>query len=218
MIKLPDGELLDLLPAAMKADIDMVCLSYAIKEVTKELLQTLEYTRTQSFIDGLPEKILDVLAIETNAMYYDEELPIESKRSIIRASMSAWFARAGTPAAVEELVQAVFGEGEVIEWFDFTEGDATPGLFDIVTNATLTEDLLESFVRMIRRVKNERSHLRRVLVDRTVRASPKAGAVAVSSPNINIKPASTMRINSQAGERCVVAASTFPHIHVTEVV
>ena len=53
MIKLNDGELLDLLPAAMKAGVDMVCLSYAIKQVTKELLQTLEYTRTQSFIDGL---------------------------------------------------------------------------------------------------------------------------------------------------------------------
>ena len=30
MIKLTDGELIDLLPASMKSDTDMACLSYAI--------------------------------------------------------------------------------------------------------------------------------------------------------------------------------------------
>ena len=94
MIKLTDGELLDLLPAAMKADIDMVCLSYAIRQVTQELLTAAAETQTQCFIDGLPEHILDVLAVETNAMYYDQDLPVETKREIVRASMSAWYARA----------------------------------------------------------------------------------------------------------------------------
>lgn len=181
MIKLTDGELLDLLPSRMKSDIDMVCLSYAIKQITQDLLETMAETRTQSFIDGLPEHILDVLAVETHAMYYDEGLSLEAKRSIIRASCSAWYARAGTPAAVEELVQAVFGEGEVVEWFDFTEGDNSPGLFDIQTNAPLTEDLLAYFESLIRRVKNERSHLRRVLIERNRRAEPHIAAAAVTA-------------------------------------
>ena len=180
MIKLTDGELLDLLPARMKSDTDMVCLSYAIKQITQDLLKTLSETRTQSIIDGLPERILDVLAVETNAMYYDESLPIEAKRSIIKASYSAWYARAGTPAAVEELVQAVFGEGSVVEWYDFTEGDTSPGLFDIKTNAPLTEDVIEYFNRMTRRVKNKRSHLRRILSESSARASPRVGAAAIS--------------------------------------
>ena len=124
---------------------------------------------------------MDVLAVETNAMYYDESLPIDTKRSIIRASMSAWYARAGTPAAVEELVQAVFGEGSVVEWYDFTEGEPTPGLFDIKTNAPLTEDLLTYFESLIRRVKNERSHLRRVLIIRERRAEPHIAAAAVTA-------------------------------------
>ena len=95
MIKLNDGELLDLLPAAMKADVDMVCLSYAIKQVTKELLQTLEYTRTQSFIDGLPEKILDVLAVETNAMYRTwYRVPLSEMSRLSRSDF--WVAESGT--------------------------------------------------------------------------------------------------------------------------
>ena len=52
MIDLLSGELLDLLPSSMKADLDMVCLSYAIKEVTKELLKAAAETQIMSMIDG----------------------------------------------------------------------------------------------------------------------------------------------------------------------
>ena len=187
MIKLTDGELLDLLPAAMKADIDMVCLSYAIRQVTQELLEVLKDTQTQCFIEGLPERILDVLAVETNAMYYDQDLPVETKREIIKASYSAWYARAGTPAAVEELVRAVFGEGEVVEWYDFTEGEKIPGTFDIFTSAPMTEDIIVQFETLLRRVKNKRSHIRRVLSESSARASPKAAAFAASTMNLVIE-------------------------------
>lgn len=198
MIKLTDGELLDLLPSAMKGDIDMVCLSYAIREVTQELLAALEHTRTQSFIEGLPEYILDVLAVETNAMYYDQDLPIETKREIIQASYSAWYARAGTPAAVEELVRAVFGEGTVVEWFDFTEGERTPGTFDILTSAPMTEDIIVQFETLVRRVKNKRSHIRRVISESSARASPRVAAFAASTMNLVIDNFGTEEWEAQA--------------------
>ena len=214
MIKLTDGELLDLLPASMKSDIDMVCLSYAIHMVTQDLLTAAAETQTQCFIDGLPERILDVLAVETNAMYYDESLPIEAKREIIRASISAWYARAGTPAAVEELVRAVVGEGEVVEWYDFTEGDIRPGLFDIVTNAPLTEDILAYFERMIRRVKNERSHLRRVLVERSTRASPHTACAAYSFLTIIISNGGMESRTVRGRENNGSIAYTFPTVDI----
>ena len=212
MIKLTDGELLDLLPSAMKADIDMVCLSYAIREVTQELLAALEQTRTQSFIEGLPEHILDVLAVETNAMYYDQDLPIETKREIIQASYSAWYARAGTPAAVEELVRAVFGEGEVVEWFDFTEGETIPGTFDILTNAPMTEDIIVQFETLLRRVKNKRSHIRRVLSESSTRASPKVAVFAASWAELVIENFGTEEW--QASARGYTATGTVVHTEI----
>ena len=39
MIKLPDGELRDYLPVTMKNDVDMVCLSYALKKATERLIR-----------------------------------------------------------------------------------------------------------------------------------------------------------------------------------
>lgn len=181
MIKLSEGELLDLLPSQLKNDTDMICLSYALKCAVERLLQYERQTMTDNFIDSLPEQILDVLAVELRSPYYLDSMSIETKRSIIKNTL-IWHTKAGTPSAVLEMIQAIFGEGYLVEWFNFTEGDKTPGYFDIVTNARMTEDIVESFMNIIRRVKNERSHIRRILINRKVEHPEWVGWGAVSSP------------------------------------
>ena len=147
-----------------------------------------------------------MLAVELNAMYYDQDLPIEAKRTIVQASFSAWYARAGTPAAVEELVQAVFGEGEVVEWFDFTEGDRTPGLFDIKTNAPMSEDVIVQFERLVGRVKNKRSHIRRVTTESSARASPRVAAAAATFATLVIENFGSEEWEAEAGYHTAVGA------------
>lgn len=181
MIKLSEGELLDLLPSQLKNDTDMICLSYALKCAVERLLQYERQTMTDNFIDSLPEKILDVLAVELRSPYYLDSMDIETKRSIIKNTL-IWHTKAGTPSAVSEMITAIFGEGYLVEWFDFTEGDKTPGYFDIVTNARMTEDIVENFMAIIKRVKNERSHIRRILINRKVEHPEWVGWGATSSP------------------------------------
>lgn len=79
---------------------------------------------------------------------------------------------AGTPAAVEELVAIVFGEGEVSEWFEY---GGEPYWFKIRTNALLTEDMTTYFSEMIRRVKNTRSHIEAIEIHRTIEQTLYAG-------------------------------------------
>ena len=106
-------------------------------------------------IDNLPGNILDLLALELRSQYYDESMDITIKRNIIRSSL-AWYAKGGTVSAVQEMVQTVFGEGKVVEWFDF-EGE--PGTFYVETDSELSPDGLSKFQRVIEQVKNSRSHL-----------------------------------------------------------
>lgn len=94
--------------------------------------------------------------------------------------------QAGTPGAVKEMVKIVFGEGDVVEWTDFEEPPYTPGTFDIVTNARLTPDILEYFTSIIDRVKNVRSHLRRILIKREWPLLEYAASNAVASPLIPV--------------------------------
>lgn len=165
MIKLPGGELRDFLPVTMKNDVDMVCLSYAMKKATERLARHQMATMAYHFIDSVPETILDLLAVELRSLYYSDSLPVETKRSIVKNTLR-WHAQAGTPGAVAEMITIVFGEGEVVEWPDFDEPPYTPGTFDIITRAELTPGTLAYFASVIDRVKNVRSHLRRLLIKR----------------------------------------------------
>ena len=100
------------------------------------------------------------------------------------------------------------------QWFEFTEGDTSPGLFDIVTNAPLSEDILEYFNRMLRRVKNERSHLRQVRIEKNVRASPRVGCGAYSYVILTISNGGTETRQTGTGEYNGSYAHSFPSINI----
>lgn len=181
MIKFKDGQLTDILPIAMKQDIETHCISYALQQQVKKIVQLADRTRTVAVIEELPEKILDVLAVELRTPYYQESMDIETKRSIIKRTL-LWHTKAGTPSAVSELIEIVFGEGNIVEWFDYDEPPYTPGTFDIITNAQMTEEITEYFLSIIQRVKNTRSHIRRILIHREMNALWYAGAASKSEP------------------------------------
>ena len=99
-------------------------------------------------------------------------MELDVKRGLVRNTL-IWYMTAGTPAAVEELVGIVFGEGEVSEWFEY---GGKPYWFKIKTNAILTEDMNTFFSDMIRRVKNTRSHIEAIEIHRTIEQTIYAGA------------------------------------------
>lgn len=174
MINFSDGELLDILPSQMKSDLDMQCLSHALKIAIQNLLSYESGTMTAIFIDQIPEKIVDVLAVDLRTQYYDQSLPLETKRNLVKNTLT-WYMTAGTPAAVKELVASVFGKGDVVEWFEY---GASPFYFKIQTDAILTNEIMEYFSEMIDRIKNVRSHLDFVEIDRTIPQTLYAGAGA----------------------------------------
>ena len=163
MIKLQDGELLDLLPSQLKNDTDMICLSYALKNAMTDLMERSLGSMTQNFVELLPEQILDVLAVELRTPYYDQSMEIGKKQQLIRTTMS-WYMKAGTAQAMKDLISIVFGGGEAVEWFEMPEGSARPGEFDVTLGTLPTDGTMEIFVWVINAAKNMRSHLRRMLV------------------------------------------------------
>lgn len=186
MIDLYNGELLDMLPCQMSKEIEHICLSHALKKGIQLIIDRADMTRTQAFIDGLPERILDVLSVELHTPYYSEDLSIDQKREIIKRTL-LWHLTAGTPSAMRELIGIVIGEGDIVEWPDFTDPPYTPGTFDILTDVRITEKIVETFIAIIERVKNERSHLRRLHIHRRMDARWYVGVCAMSHPHVVIQ-------------------------------
>lgn len=158
MIKYEDGEFLELMPSLFKEKADVAAISYAFKMAVASLLVDQKRTYLFSDINNASEELLDLMALELNAPYYSEDLDLDTKRSLVKNAI-IWQSRAGTKKAVQDLVTLLFGEGEIVEWYDFPDGPGTPGTFDITTSAQLTPWLYEQMAKAINRVKNESSHI-----------------------------------------------------------
>lgn len=162
MIKFTEGGLEDIWP---KKTPRIQALSYAMQQAMKLVKNYADRSRCYAAVDELSEDILDYFAVEMRSMYYDQNLPIEKKREIIKNTIN-WYTYAGTPAAVSEMVNVIFGTGRVVEWFDFEDPEEMiPGTFDIVTDAKFSKDIIEQFNKIIKKSKNARSHLRKVIIE-----------------------------------------------------
>lgn len=164
MTDLYNSEIVQILPEVLRKLPEVEALSFAISNQIKKLLDEMEVIGMYAAIDKLPGKLLDILALELDTQYYDETADLETKRTLVKSTL-AWYQSAGTPAAVEELVQAVFGDGEVIEWFEY---GSRPYYFKIKTSASVTGDELEYFAKMLKNIKNVRSYLEKIEIERQI--------------------------------------------------
>lgn len=165
-IKLRDSNIDQVLPLWIAEEPEIKALGYAIMKSNQRALDLLEQSMVYAGIDRLPERILDVLAIELRALYYENNFDIEKKRKIIKNTLYL-HSKAGTPEAVTQMIEYVFGGGVMEEWFEY---DGKPYHFKVDTSALLTEDINEKFAKLIRRVKNVRSQLDQIVIKRFVEA------------------------------------------------
>lgn len=181
MIKLKDSNITDIMPEAFTSDPKNIALGYALQRAMQRLLVYSGATSVYATIDTANDAVLDMLAAELDTQYYDVALDLATKRRLVKNTL-IWHMTSGTPAAVEELVAAVFGEGEVKEWYEY--GDE-PYYFKIITNALMTEQMNDQFTTMLDRTKNARSHIRAIEIHREVNQPYYAGVCA----GANVRPA-----------------------------
>lgn len=155
MIKLTEGGFADLWGG--KKTPEILSISYALQMQVMNLAILVEKTKCYSDIDKLNEETLDYFAIEMRTMYYDQTLPIETKRALVKNTLK-WHTKNGTVSAVKELLSIVFDESELEEWFDYA-GD--PFHFRIVLPASRGGQIgpISEFRELIRKIQNVRSHL-----------------------------------------------------------
>lgn len=161
MTKLSEVSLMDLLPSNLTRDAGVAAAAAALDA---EFLKTLDLVADLSYfsrLDDLKSEESDELAWQFHVDFYDPNMPLETKRSLVKKSF-AWHRRKGTPSAVEELITTVFGDGEVEEWYQF---GGEPGTFRVITsNADATDTQAAQFLAALDTVKRKSSHLNAIQV------------------------------------------------------
>lgn len=186
MTKFDESSIEEILPVNFKSEPEVRAISYAIQQQIRRLSARMKAARVYVAIDDMEDEALDLLALELGSQYYEETLGIQEKREIVKNTLN-WYMKSGTVSAVKELIEAVFGEGRVTEWYEFPEGEQVPGTFDIETESTLTEDILEEISGKIEKVKNVRSHLRYVRTIRYAKGNQKIGGLISSYVKVEIR-------------------------------
>ncbi|RKJ17808.1 phage tail protein I [bacterium D16-50] len=166
MTRLQDSQITQILPEYLSEKASVQALSFALNRAVRKLIGYCGNIGVFSAIDVAADSVLDMLALELNVPYYDDSLKTETKREMVK-NMFNWHMTAGTPAAVEDLVSSVFGQGEIHEWFEY---GGEPYTFRIITNADAAIESIKEFEKLIERVKNIRSHIDEVIFIREQQA------------------------------------------------
>lgn len=163
--------ILESLPCVLANDERMAALAEGIARLLAAQDEEIEKISIYPHLDDAPEDLCDILAGDFDVQWYSYNQTPEVKRNQIRSTFRI-HKKLGTAAAVKELVQSVFGHGEVVEWFDYGGG---PYHFCIQTDAALSEDTYEYIYSMIRLVKSVRSRLDAVQILRNTDLDVHAG-------------------------------------------
>lgn len=184
MSNLLDTELYALLPPNLQT-AKARALSAAFAAEYRALVQYIRKTIIYADVMSLDENMCDLLALIFNISAYQQSLPINAKRELVR---SAFTALKGTKESVQQVISAVHGSAKIKEWFEY---GGKPYSFKIDVDITKTGAGADTYQRIIKNVnsyKNVRSVLDTVNFDISPQSSAYAGAVHETAEIIIIHP------------------------------
>ena len=158
MIDLRGSRFTDIMPENLASQLETQAFAYALGRQVEKLCINADRVRIYAAVDDMPEHILDVLAVELRTPAYNQDFSIEVKRELVKETIP-FYTKLGTPAAVNKMIHAVFGGGNMEEWFTYG-GD--PHHFRAVVNITEMEikpGAIQEFIRIISSVKRLSSWL-----------------------------------------------------------
>lgn len=216
MINLRDCKTTDILPLVLKKDAYVQAAGHALRETARMLLNKIDKACVYAVLDIMPDEIVDLLAEEFRAQYYDTSLPVEEKRKAVKKAL-LWHCRAGTVSAVRELTNFVWRSesAKVQEWFEY---GSDPYLFRILlgTNMSIEEDLIDAFLDAVWKVKNTRSHLESITFMRNLDNILYVGGATRSWGNLVIIDAWQGKYDMYSNAYAHTARSSVKRIRIKE--
>jgi len=165
LMDLQNFDLLKLQTKFMRQDKSVAGFSAAAEEQFKKLSGETDKAMIYARISELPDEVLDILAWQFGADWYNATVDVDVKREAIQDVLYLAKIR-GTPAAVQGIVEIYFGDGRVEEWFEY---GGSPGYFRVLTsNPEATNEKAQQFTRAVESVKRKSQWLEAVVLEETI--------------------------------------------------
>lgn len=160
-MKLSDIEFIKLLPQFMRNDDAVRGLAAGIDQIIPRLAGAISLLPAWDSIDYLSEEQLDELAWELNIPWYDSTASVQIKRDVIRNSDKV-YQHLGTKWAVENVIKTYFGDGYIMEWFEY---NGEPGHFQVYSsNPSVNNERLTEFLDLLNKTKRASAKLDGIVI------------------------------------------------------
>lgn len=164
MINVKELCLIDILPDSIKSDQRIKNISEILDRELASINKSIEKLLIIPNVDNLESDLLDELAYAFHVDFYKNDLSIEKKRELVKESLFIHMKK-GTPGAVEDLIKKIFGNGKVIEWFEY---GGIPHRFKVKTsNREAVDQKALEFLEAINSVKRLSSKLEEVVISQS---------------------------------------------------
>ncbi|MEW4411519.1 phage tail protein [Clostridium sp. AN503] len=117
MVDYKRGELLQIIPVNLLSP-EVMAISYAVEEEKRIFLRYTAATSLYAAISDVPESVLDLMALELNAQYYEQNLPRNVKEQLVEQTL-LWYMHAGTPSVLTEFLKTIMAGGYIKEWYEY---------------------------------------------------------------------------------------------------
>lgn len=151
-MKINNIDSLQLVPVFMQDDNTVKGLCKAADYILSKLYERIFVIDLFNHIDLLDEADLDYIAIKLGISWYHDTFALYTKRDIIKHHKSMFY-KLGTIGSIINVLNDVYGDGEVIEWYRY-EGE--PNHFKIqVSNDNSVYDNSRIFRSIINKIKRK---------------------------------------------------------------
>ena len=186
MSKLSDIQIKDILPSSIAEDQNVQDIGKTADGLLHGIFEKTACILLLPNLDTLPEDVVDSLAWQYHVDFYEPDMSLTKKRSMVREAIY-WHLIKGTPAAVEKVVTAVFNSAVVQENWEYG-GD--PYWFRVTgISEPLTDgDVIARLSAAIESAKNTRSWCEGIGFQREIDQTIYAGAPILHHKRVVVYP------------------------------
>ena len=157
-------------------DIASECFGYALDRQMQRFHKMANQLTVWSNLDQVDPKYYDYIALCIKAPYYKSSYPADMKLQLIKSAIEM-HRYAGTQRAVDKLLELIFEKAFFEPWYEYG-GEPyhfRPKVYDV-----LTEDAIEEFVDIVKKVKAARSIMDALAIGREAYGTVYVGAATIS--------------------------------------
>lgn len=163
------------LPPNMQ-DINNECFGYALDRQMQKFHKLANKLTIWSDMDNIDPKYYDYIALCVKAPYYKSSYTDDKKLQLIKSAIEM-HRYAGTQRAVDKLLELIFDKAFFQAWYEY---GGEPYHFRAKVYDVLTEDAVEEFVDIVKKVKAARSITDAIAIGREAYGTVYVGAATTA--------------------------------------